>query len=80
MYGSLVCFTNDGFKTILVGQIVERDLKLLQKGFLTVGFRDSCAINYDTYYVMVESTVYFEPYYHVSKCIFQLVLTLVKQV
>ncbi|KAF2902959.1 hypothetical protein ILUMI_03228 [Ignelater luminosus] len=70
MYGSLVCFTRDNFATLLFGRIIEREQELLEKGQIVIGFEQG----YDNYklnvpYVMVECSVYFEPYYHVLKAL-----------
>ncbi|CAG9770858.1 unnamed protein product [Ceutorhynchus assimilis] len=65
MFGSLVCFTNDNFQSLLFGKIVQRDVKLLEQGLLIVGFHQDVEINFESDYLMVESRVYFEPYYQV---------------
>lgn len=68
MYGSLVCFTNNNFKTVLFGTIIERDLDLLKNGEVGIELR-SDNINYNQDYIMIECSVYFEPYYHVLKAL-----------
>lgn len=70
MYGSLVCFTNDNFSTLLFGKVIERDQGLLERGRIVVSF-DSEYANYkfNVPYLMVEYGVYFEPYYHVLKAL-----------
>ncbi|XP_060534908.1 NFX1-type zinc finger-containing protein 1-like isoform X2 [Cylas formicarius] len=65
MFGSLVCFTEDSFATLLFGIIVNRDMKLLEKSELMVGFHDEVRIDLNTEFIMIESSVYFEPYYQV---------------
>ncbi|KAK5640473.1 hypothetical protein RI129_011284 [Pyrocoelia pectoralis] len=70
MYGSLVCFTRNNFETLLFGKIIERNQELLEKGQVVVSFDPGC----DNYvlnepYVMLECSVYFEPYYHVLKAL-----------
>lgn len=70
MYGSLVCFTRNNFEHLLFGKIIERDQELMEKGYVVVGFEpgyDDYALNEP--YLMVECTVYFEPYYHVLKAL-----------
>ncbi|KAK4872928.1 hypothetical protein RN001_014957 [Aquatica leii] len=70
MYGSLLCFTKDKFQSLLFAKVLDRNTKLLQKGQVIVGFE----FEQDKYlleqsYVMVECSVYFEPYYHVLKAL-----------
>ncbi|GJQ79482.1 hypothetical protein Trydic_g16335 [Trypoxylus dichotomus] len=48
MFGSLMCFTSNNFRSVIFGKIV------------------------DPKYLMIESSVYFEPYYHVLKALQQL--------
>ncbi|KAJ8981194.1 hypothetical protein NQ317_014838 [Molorchus minor] len=65
MFGSLVCFSRDKFRNVIFGRIVKRDTELLKNGELIVGFDNIEDISFNTDYVMIESSVYFEPYYHV---------------
>nr|XP_023014369.1 NFX1-type zinc finger-containing protein 1-like [Leptinotarsa decemlineata] len=69
MFGALLCFTSDNFKTVLFAKVAKRDVKdLLENGQLFVGFSEDVDLPenmYDLRYIMVESTVYFEPYYQV---------------
>ncbi|KAG5870922.1 hypothetical protein JTB14_004143 [Gonioctena quinquepunctata] len=67
MFGSLVCFSNDRFVSIKFAKIVKRDPDMIKKGELIVGFdsNKNVAVTYKRDYVMVESKVYFEPYFHV---------------
>ncbi|XP_023016144.2 NFX1-type zinc finger-containing protein 1 isoform X1 [Leptinotarsa decemlineata] len=67
MFGSLVCFSNDQFVSIIFAKIVKRDPEMIKKGELVVGFdgHQNLAVKYNVDYIMVESKVYFEPYYHV---------------
>ncbi|XP_060803319.1 NFX1-type zinc finger-containing protein 1 [Amyelois transitella] len=70
LYGSLVVISKDNFKRFIVATVLERDEFLLSRGLLPV-----CIINNDydgklsgdETYTMIESEVYFEPYYHVLK-------------
>ncbi|XP_013143932.1 PREDICTED: NFX1-type zinc finger-containing protein 1-like [Papilio polytes] len=69
MFGSLVLFTKDNCKTFLVGTILDRDAKYLSNGKIPVALVDnkaevSICFSGDKYN-MIESEVYFEPYYHV---------------
>lgn len=69
MYGALVCFTRDNFGTLIFGKIIDRDVKLLEKGMIAVGFDNEDRIEYGVDYIMVECSVYFEPYYQVLKAL-----------
>ncbi|KAJ8981209.1 hypothetical protein NQ317_014853 [Molorchus minor] len=62
MHGSLVCFSNDAFKSILFARVVNNDQNY---GELIIGFHEIEEISFNTDYVMVLSGIYFEPYYHV---------------
>ncbi|KAI4470915.1 dna2/nam7 helicase family [Holotrichia oblita] len=73
MFGSLICFTVDNFRSVIFGKIIDRKLELLQKGQLVIEFESGVyEIDYDANYLMVESSVYFEPYYHVLRALQQL--------
>ncbi|CAG9814748.1 unnamed protein product, partial [Phaedon cochleariae] len=69
MFGSLVCLTRDKFVNLLFAKIVKRDADMIKKGELVIGFDDNnntdLNIIFNVDYIMVESKVYFEPYYHV---------------
>ena len=68
IYGSLLCLSNDHFRTIKFASVVKRDPELLQNGQLTVKFEgdvNAFEIDPTTNYLMVESTAYFEAYRHV---------------
>uniref|UniRef100_A0A6P7GTU6 NFX1-type zinc finger-containing protein 1-like n=1 Tax=Diabrotica virgifera virgifera TaxID=50390 RepID=A0A6P7GTU6_DIAVI len=68
MFGSLLCFTDDRFNTLLFGKVVVRDEKLLGNGQLIVGFNSDMELPaglYEKSFLLVESKVYFEPYYQV---------------
>ncbi|XP_046472752.1 NFX1-type zinc finger-containing protein 1-like isoform X1 [Neodiprion pinetum] len=67
MYGSLLCFTNDNFKSIFFATVAERDPKLLGRGELVIELCTGSEMMRNMYncsFVMVESKVYFLPYYH----------------
>ncbi|XP_022837763.1 NFX1-type zinc finger-containing protein 1-like [Spodoptera litura] len=72
LFGSLVLFTKDNFNTFMAATILNRDTNLLSSGKLPVSIID---VNLDDsiyngeMYTMVESEVYFEPYYHVMKAL-----------
>ncbi|XP_063624755.1 NFX1-type zinc finger-containing protein 1-like [Cydia splendana] len=72
LFGSLVVFTKDNCKSFLVGTILERDEKFLNKRQLPVNIVN-CAMGSNLYnddpYIMIECEVYFEPYYHVLKAL-----------
>lgn len=69
MYGSLLIFTHDNFRTVLFGTVAgKRDLETLSKGHLIVGFRTDTVIPQTIIgpqFLMIESKVFFEPYYQV---------------
>jgi hypothetical protein len=67
LYGGLVCFTCNNFQSILFATIAGRDLKYLEKGQLLVSFCQPYSENiYNSDYIMIESEVFFEPYYQVK--------------
>ena len=70
IFGSLLCLSCDNFQTMLFATVVDRNPELLEFGLVTVQFEgerlETCfQINPDQYYVMVESTAYFEAYRHI---------------
>lgn len=68
MFGSLLCFTCDHFASILFGKVVERAVKDLEKGQLIVGFDINVVLPtslFDRNFLMVESSIFFEPYFQV---------------
>ncbi|KAL7286568.1 hypothetical protein TKK_0019195 [Trichogramma kaykai] len=71
MYHGLLMLSHDNFQSILFATVVERDTKMLQKGFILVEpcFEEGevVAAMYKHEYVMLESKVYFEPYLEVLK-------------
>ncbi|CAG2061553.1 unnamed protein product [Timema podura] len=72
LFGSLLCFTQDNFQTVLFATVVERDLKRLKEGRIMIEFCEGTHPPNDLRkqeYLMVESEVYFEPYYHVLKAL-----------
>jgi hypothetical protein len=67
LFGGLVCFSSNNFQTILFATIAGRDLKYLEKGQLLVSFCQPYSENiYNSDYIMIESEVFFEPYYQVN--------------
>ncbi|KAJ8878733.1 hypothetical protein PR048_019319 [Dryococelus australis] len=70
MFGSLLCFTRDNFHSIIFGKVLDRNLEDLKKGLILI---DLCNENEkqisESNYKMIESEVYFEPYYHVMKAL-----------
>ncbi|KAF9797452.1 hypothetical protein SFRURICE_005928, partial [Spodoptera frugiperda] len=72
IYGSLVLFTKDNFNTFMAATILDRDPNLLSCGKLPVSIIDmnlDDSIYNGEMYTMVESEVYFEPYYHIMKAL-----------
>ncbi|KRT83392.1 hypothetical protein AMK59_4487, partial [Oryctes borbonicus] len=73
MFGSLMCFTSNNFRSFIFGKIIDRRAELLQKGQLVIEFEAGIYdIDFEPQYLMIESSVYFEPYYHVLKALQQL--------
>lgn len=64
MYGALVCFTMDNFKTLIFGQVIESSVI---SGKVVVNLNENAGVDYDVDYIMVECNTYFEPYYQVLK-------------
>ncbi|PSN32629.1 hypothetical protein C0J52_22378 [Blattella germanica] len=72
MFGSLLVFSKDNFSNIIFGTVMDRNLDDLKKGRILVGVCDPSSMTNDLFmneYVMAESSVYFEPYYHVMKAL-----------
>ncbi|KAJ0176718.1 hypothetical protein K1T71_007897 [Dendrolimus kikuchii] len=71
IFGSLVLFTKDNCKNFIVATILDRDPKQLSEGKIPVSIIgdtfDDQLYNRDHNYTLIESEVYFEPYYHVLK-------------
>ncbi|XP_026476066.1 NFX1-type zinc finger-containing protein 1-like [Ctenocephalides felis] len=75
LFGSLLCFTSNKFQSLIFGTVVERDIKLLMDGYLVVQLceefshlEDQLFRSQDIHW-MVESEIYFEPYFHVLKAL-----------
>lgn len=64
LYGNLLCFTTDNFKTLVLGSVAERNVEDLKKGKLGVKF-ESDVTNQGELWVMAESRAYFMAYKHV---------------
>ncbi|XP_069677593.1 NFX1-type zinc finger-containing protein 1-like [Periplaneta americana] len=71
MFGSLLLFTRDNFTNIIFATVVERDAEELKKGNIVVKFEGSDVTNdiFNHTFLMAESEVYFEPYFHVMKAL-----------
>ncbi|XP_038209976.1 NFX1-type zinc finger-containing protein 1-like isoform X2 [Zerene cesonia] len=68
MFGSLLLFTSDNFKTILCATVLDSSLNLLNDGYIAVSFKNAVANNiFSEQFLMVESEVFFEPYHRVLK-------------
>lgn len=72
MYGSLLCFTKDGFDNLQFGRIIYKDDELLKQGQIIVSLDGAGVKTGSDKYVMVECSIYFEPYYVVLKALKQL--------
>lgn len=73
MYGSLLCLSHDGFKTLLWATVANRDLSLLvSKRQIDIRFPSGFEADFklDRTYTMVESvSTYYEAYQHVLAAI-----------
>lgn len=72
MFGSLLLFSRDNFTNIIFATVMERDLQELNKGNIVVRLSEGTEVTQELFndmYVMAESTVYFEPYYHVLQAL-----------
>ncbi|CAG4956480.1 unnamed protein product [Colias eurytheme] len=68
MFGSLLLFTSDNFKTILCATVLDSNLNLLSEGYIAVSFQNAVPNNiFSEQFLMVESEVFFEPYHRVLK-------------
>ncbi|XP_047131082.1 NFX1-type zinc finger-containing protein 1 isoform X1 [Hydra vulgaris] len=71
IFGSLVCLSQDNFKTILFATVSDRDTKLIKKGELELKFEQGVdqnkvsEISADQTFLMAETSAYFEAYRHV---------------
>jgi len=62
MYGSLLLFSENNFKTFFLGIVLERKIELLKQGILIVELLEGVKPLFNTSLTMVESEVFFEPY------------------
>lgn len=73
IFGSLLIFTEDNFKTFFLATVVKRDLKILEeKRVVSVVLCDTSGVSKQLVskeFLMAESEVYFEPYYNVLKAL-----------
>ncbi|XP_045518315.1 NFX1-type zinc finger-containing protein 1-like [Pieris brassicae] len=70
LYGALILLSKDNCKSFIVATIADREPKYLSRGKIPVSLiteRKRLDFNKDDKYIMIESDVYFEPYYHVLK-------------
>jgi len=70
LFGSLLCFSNDNFETIIFASVVGRDASKLREGEFTVKMEGDADILYlasnkNDLYTMIESQAHYESYYHV---------------
>ncbi|XP_052747658.1 NFX1-type zinc finger-containing protein 1-like, partial [Galleria mellonella] len=66
LFGSLLLFSKDDFKQFAVATIIDRDVACLSRGQLPIAMvNQQIQLNPGDSYTMIESEVYFEPYYHV---------------
>nr|XP_034329289.1 NFX1-type zinc finger-containing protein 1-like [Crassostrea gigas] len=71
IFGSLVCLSRDGFRTMLFASVSNREIKLISKGIVDLKFENThdemAALPRDARFVMAETTAYFEAYKHVLR-------------
>jgi hypothetical protein len=70
MYGALLCFSHDNFRTVVLATVIDRDVELLKTGSVVVELCVDTRISeslFSQHFIMAESEVYFEPYFHVLK-------------
>ncbi|XP_059472573.1 NFX1-type zinc finger-containing protein 1-like [Neocloeon triangulifer] len=70
MHGALLCFTQNCFQTLLFATVSSREVKFLKQRQILVKFCQNYKENVfdnNAKYMMVESEVYFEPYYQVLR-------------
>ena len=60
IFGSLVCFSSDNFKSLLFATIANREPKSLRDGRIDVFFHNASPGLMNQTYTMVESSTYFE--------------------
>ena len=73
IFGSLLCFSNDNFQTMIFGTVADREPFELRRGFFDVCFQNNSEMyNYyrkNSHLQMVECPAYFEAYRHVLDCL-----------
>lgn len=70
LYGNLLCFSNDNFRSLMLGSVAQRDVDQLKKGILGVDFESDVELfDLSRDFIMVESRAYFMPYKHVLKAL-----------
>jgi hypothetical protein len=72
LFGSLLLFSRDNFTNVICATVMDRDIKELKNGKIVVRIGEGFDVSNDLFsgeFVMAESQVYFEPYYHVLKAL-----------
>lgn len=78
MFGSLLLFSRDNFANIIFATVLDRRIEDLKAGKIVVQLSECSDVPDDLIskeFVMAESQVYFEPYYHVLKALQNLTKT-----
>lgn len=68
VFGSLLLFTTDDFKSFFIGKVLERNVSVLKEGNVCVEIAPGSVLPENLMsveFVMAESEIYFEPYYNV---------------
>ena len=72
LFGSLLLFSRDNFANIILATVMDRGVADLKNGKIMVRLSKDSDVSDDLFsdeFVMAESQVYFEPYYHVLKAL-----------
>jgi hypothetical protein len=72
LFGSLLLFSRNNFADIIFGTVMMRSVEGLKNGEIVVRLSEGSGVSSDMFsdeFVMAESQVYFEPYYHVLKAL-----------
>lgn len=65
--GSLLCLSNNNFRTMCIATVSKRDISSLKRGLVAITLQEEFEIDFNVNYTMVESEAFFEPYKHVLK-------------
>lgn len=72
LFGTLLAFSRDNFTNVIFATVMDRDITELKNGKIVVEISQGFVVSNDIFsheFVMAESQVYFEPYFHVLKAL-----------